>query len=404
MKKVSLNGIINIIIFLYIVSLYVLTYRAGLHLISNALALGLIVSIWANFLVTRRKLVFNKFLFLFLLFIIICSISIFYALDPSLALTKVRTLLLIFLVMFSLVNHIDSYEKIEKFIKHIVYSGIIASLYILSTSDFSQLTRFGGELGNVNAIGMIIGISTTFCFYFIITEKKRTYIFFMVPMLSTILLTGSRKSLLFVVMNILLIVYLKNRGNLKSIFKFVVITMAIMLIFYFVTFNVPLFYQIVGVRLENMFNFILGHGTIEGSMNTRAFMIDVGVEMFKNKPLTGYGIDNFRILYGNIIGGIGTYSHNNFIELLVDVGIIGFITYYFTHTLILKSLFRSSKMVVNSTLCFTFIAIIISYTILGLSLVYYDSKHFSFLLAVASSIGKTLEKTSLPLTEVTIQS
>lgn len=178
MKKVSLNGIINIIIFLYIVSLYVLTYRAGLHLISNALALGLIVSIWANFLVTRRKLVFNKFLFLFLLFIIICSISIFYALDPSLALTKVRTLLLIFLVMFSLVNHIDSYEKIEKCIKHIVYSGIIASLYILSTSDFSQLTRFGDELGNVNAIGMIIGISTTFCFYFIITEKKEPTYFY----------------------------------------------------------------------------------------------------------------------------------------------------------------------------------------------------------------------------------
>ena len=61
-------------------------------------------------------------------------------------------------------------------------------------SDFYKITRYGDKLGNVNEIGMIIGISATFCFSFF-RKRKYGYLMFLLIMIITILLTGSRKSL-----------------------------------------------------------------------------------------------------------------------------------------------------------------------------------------------------------------
>jgi len=339
-----------------------------------------------NVLLNRRKLIYNKLLFIFLIFIAICTISIFYALDQSISISKVKTLILIYIVMISLVNYIDDYDKLRKTIIYFVYSGLLASIYILVNSDLSQVTRFGRILGNVNAIGMIIGISATFCYYIILIEKKYLYLPFLTIMILTILLTGSRKSLLFIIMNVIIISYLRNRNGLKNKFKFAVIAIMILFITYYLLFNIPFFYQIIGIRVETMLDFVFGEGTNEGSINTRAYMIQVGIEFIKNKPLTGYGINNYRVLYSSVLGGRDTYAHNNYIELMVDTGIFGVLIYYLIHVIMLKNLLKSSSLATNKTIYFVFAAIIISYMVLALSLVYYDSKHFSFVLTLASII------------------
>ena len=40
-------------------------------------------------------------------------------------------------------------------------------------------------------------------------------------------------------------------------------------------------------------------------------------------PLLGYGLNNYHLFHWS-----GVYSHNNYIEVLVSLGIIGFIIYY----------------------------------------------------------------------------
>lgn len=392
MIQLSLNNVINAIMFLYIISLYLFTYTED-FIVSNVLAILLVASIGANFLLTRRKLVFNKLLFIFLLFTAICSISVYYALDQSVAILKVRTLILIFIVTLSLVNYIDNSKKLKAFMSYFIYAGCLASIYILTKSDLSKLTRFGSELGNVNAIGMIVGISATFCFYIILHEKKYLYLMPFVIMTIIILLTGSRKSLLFICMNVVIIIYLRNRESLKGKIKFIFISLIILLIIAYLIFNVPVFYQIIGKRVENMFAFVLGEGTREGSINMRAYMIQAGFEMFKERPFTGYGIDNYRFLFSRLprAGGWETYSHNNVIELMVGTGIFGVLIYYLTHFVVLKDLFKSSKSKPYQTLCYTFIAIILSYTLLSVALIYYYDKHFNYILAVASVIGRIIK-------------
>ena len=207
-----------------------------------------------------------------------------------------------------------------------------------------------------------------------------------------ILLTGSRKSLLFVFMNIVIILYLNNRRGLKNKFKFFVLAGIILIIILYSIFNIPIFYQIIGYRMHNFFNLIFGHGTDEGSINIRLYMIKFGFELFQRRPLIGYGIDNYRFYFSKMPIGWDTYSHNNFIELMVGTGILGVLIYYLTHFIVLKKLFKTTKYSKDKIICYTFIAIIISYIILSMTLVYYYGKHFSFLLAVASVMGRIVKK------------
>lgn len=391
MKKNKIDSIIDGLMFLYILSLYILTYREGLNTISNLLALMLVATIWVNSLINGRKIAGNKLLIIHAVFIFICLFTALYAIDQATTLSKVRTLFLIFIVMFSLINYVDSFEKLKKVMAYFIYSGLIASVYIIINSDFTELMRFGGELGNVNAIGMSIAIATVFCFYIILNEKKYWYSFFLLVMIPCILLTGSRKALLFFIINTILIAYFRNRKSFSKILKFIFISTCVLLISYYFVFNIPLFYEIIGERMENMFSFLTGEGTDEASLNIRYSMAQVGMELFKNKPIMGYGIDNYRFLYA------GTYSHNNFIELMVGTGIFGVFIYYLAHLLVIKDLFHISKSKKLETLCFTFITIILSYIVLSPSLVYYDSKHFSILLVLASVICRITEPVSEPV-------
>src|SRR5699024_2422773 len=133
-KKITLTKIINIIILFYILSIYIFTFKENLNLISNILALFLIFLIWINLLITKRKIIFNKFLLIYLIFILICFFSIIYALDPIIAYTKVKTLVLIYILVFSITNYVDTFKKIQWIISSFVISGFFASIYILIVS------------------------------------------------------------------------------------------------------------------------------------------------------------------------------------------------------------------------------------------------------------------------------
>ncbi len=380
---------INILMLLYIISLYLFTYREGYTFVSNIIALALMGAIWINFLVMRQKLVFNKTVFAFLLFIVVCIISSFVAIDQDLVFSKVVTLGSIFLLMISLVNYIDSMEKLKKSINYFIYAGFIASLYIILSTDFSEITRIGAMLGNVNSIGIIIGISATFSFYLLITKYQIRQLLFLVVMLPIIVVTGSRKSLFFIIINFIVILFLNNSRSIKKIIKFVIISLLMLLIMFYLIYHVEFFYLILGTRMENFFAFITGNGTNEASLNMRSYMAKFGFSVFKYKPWLGYGIDNYRILLGRETGNV-TYAHNNFIELMVGTGLLGLIVYYLTHYYVLKSLYKMYQRYRKLTIYYPFIAIVFSYTILSISMVYYDDKHISIILAIGSVIGRIL--------------
>lgn len=390
MKKIKLNDIINLIMFLYILSLYIFTYQEGLNNVSNAIGLLLMGLIWLDRLFLRKRIIINSFLVVYSIFIIFSLFSVLYAIDSSVASIKVRTLILLFVLMLSLINYIDTLDKLHKFMKHFAYSGFFTSAYVIFNADFANITRFGSELGNVNAIGMILGISSVFCFYFMLEKKEIKFTPMLIINIIVIFLTGSRKSLLFIVFILIVLIFSKREKKLENNVKVFIWGAILVLIILYVIYNVPIFYQIIGRRMENMLDFAFGEGTKEGSMNMRFQMIQLGWDWFKERPLTGYGIDNYRLLLGEEIGRV-TYAHNNIIELLVGMGMFGTITYYLAQIIIIKDLYKSSKILPKS-LTYSFIAIILGYIFMSVGLVYYDNKHISIIIAVGSIIYRVGKK------------
>ena len=340
-------------------------------------------------LLQKKKFIFinnNSFLFFYFLFIIICIISYFYSLEPAISVIKIRTLSLYFIFVATLLNYVDDYDKLRKLIKYFIHSGVIASFYILFdflyNYGFSHFYRLGGVFGNVNTMGIIIGISTIFSFYFVLYERMCIYIFPIVITLILVLLTGSRTAFIFVLINIFFLIYFKFRGNLKNKIKSIILIVLILLLFYYLIFNVPIFYSLLGNRIDSYFRFFIGEEINEKSILLRDYMIRFGFEKFKEKPIFGWGIGNYEELFKKDIGYRG-YAHNNYIELLVDVGIIGMVAYYLMY---IFGLFKLKKLKIGKyeNFKYLFISLFLSILIIGYSSVYYYDKHFYILLAMAS--------------------
>ena len=144
-----------------------------------------------------------------------------------------------------------------------------------------------------------------------------------------------------------------SRKNIVSAALSVVIVCIGVLLLYSILINVDFLYELVGHRLQTAINGLLGlGGEIDTSTTTRATLIEKGLKWFNEKPWLGYGLDGFRIMHWQDYGSIGTalYSHNNFIEMLVDLGLVGFVLYYSLYVYIfikglkaLKSKTKSSK-------------------------------------------------------------
>ena len=383
MKKITLDKSINGLLYLYIFSLYFFTYVEGLFLISNGVLLLFLLLFWFNHIIKKEKIVFNKFLGLSIVFLFFVLISVLVAVDMNIAFGKLVTMIQIYIMMFTMVNYFDSKEKLYNVIRAFAISGLLATVYLFSVSDFSNIKRFGEELGNQNAIAVILTIAAVFSLVIYNKEKKLWYLLFWLLMVIMIFLTGSRKGFIFILLGSVITFYSSYNINLKTILPVALLIFILLISFYYAIMNIELFYNILGRRIEQMVEGAFGEGTTDGSFNTRMNMIKYGWDWFKEKPLFGYGINNYKVLYSRI-GFEETYSHNNVIELLVSVGLIGTIIFYLSYLGVLVNAFKIRKE--DRVLILAIVGIIIGYLIMSFGLVFYDSKHIAIIISMASVI------------------
>ena len=100
---------------------------------------------------------------------------------------------------------------------------------------------------------------------------------------------------------------------------------------------------------------------------------------FWQKPILGHGIDSFRTLYG-MLGGMETYSHNNFIEMLVSGGVVGFIIYYSIYVYIFKAMWRTTFIEKDSFSMCLFVIIFTMLLVQVSTISYYKTETYTILL------------------------
>lgn len=299
------------------------------------------------------------------------------------------------------VNYINNKEKIYFLLKTYAFAGAmlcVVAFNFYGMAVFEQTAnsiygiRIGEEFGNVNMIGMVSGYSVILALYFLLFQRnklvmKLVYIAIIVVCLSFTLLTGSKKALILIVMGLSTIFVLKGDMK-KAIFSrigYILLGIVGLLLLFWLIKQVDAFWYI-GQRIEEMFQTLIGN-EVSDTDHTRLYMIENSLEYFKNKPIFGNGVAYSYSLFG-------TYSHNNYAEILMNTGIVGFAVYYSSYIISIKRILCKN---LNSDKLWSIILIItVSICVLEFGLVDYYERYFQILLAIVS-VYLSFYKEQVPL-------
>lgn len=312
----------------------------------------ILVGLAGFYILCLKKIRLNTNILNICIFIIFLIASILWSWNQEYAIVRTKTVLIQFIIIFILYQFFY-FNNDEVFaIKGLAISGIILSLYTVyfyGIGGFISILSEGKRIGigfiNSNTLGIYCAITIIVGLFFALNEnKKYIYCFLILPMI-IVFASGSRKALVCTFLGIITI-YILNYDSRKSIntkIKEGLIIFFIMLVCIYVL-KLPIFETII-TRFTSMLNVFdaSNKSKIDPSTLERIHMIKIGFEQFLKTPLIGIGIGCSGILTLNEIGFI-TYLHNNYIELLATVGIIGTIIYYNIYYHIFKSLIKMIKL------------------------------------------------------------
>lgn len=208
-----------------------------------------------------------------------------------------------------------------------------------SSRHFSAL--FGKELiagGYLQKFGLF----AIFFFYSLKKDLifKKNYILFFIYIFIFIgiVLSGNRVPLILFLLSILVLVYF-NQEIKKYLKYFIIISIFVFFIIYNINNNLKIhfnnFYKNGIILIETTLFKDLSKESIELSKRPYVVEFFCAKLFIKQDPILGNGIRSFRAR----TGGCSTHPHNYYLEILVDLGLIGFV-------IILSIIFFISKKII----------------------------------------------------------
>lgn len=282
-------------------------------------------------LANKRAIKFGAVFPLLLLWMAWVLCSFFYTRQPALVVTSLRSLVVNIAIYLLIVNFFTNWSTIQRIIYTIYIALLINSLFSvqqwMENPDVSGFRATGVSL-DPNALGSMcvagVGISILSFWGSRSLKKKIVWVGLGGLLLFTVLLTASRTAnLALIALAIFLLAFFPKR---RVMILGVTIAFCLLLPF------APGSYKI---RMENLGEDILRAipGAAPGQQNIRGYLIESGLRMWRDHPIIGIGIGNFK-LFSKTVGynpgidwGKNVAAHNAYIELLAESGAIGFTIY-----------------------------------------------------------------------------
>ena len=216
----------------------------------------------------------------------------------------------------------------------VVEIPVSLALLISTAMSFGQmggLVRGAGSLEHATDLSTVIIISALLASRRVVAElnnsRPRIGVFalcggiFLVDLNAALNIAGSRGALIGIGAAALWI-YIEliwlSRRNFKATAGIIVAGIASYAVYVYAI-STTFFY-----RVQSMVRYFNDESVIrERSLYIRDDMFHDAVKLWEQSPLIGHGLDSFRFL-----AGYGTYSHNNYSEILSSLGIIGFALFY----------------------------------------------------------------------------
>ena len=282
----------------------------------------------------------------YLVFLLICGLSVIAAKNTSLVITRITELIIIFCLFLNLTILLkDKLNLLYRIVLIISISAFFQSgLALYKFTQFSRyvsvaeaLNTMTGNTGNINILAASLTIKVPFLLlgitYF--TGIKKKFLLFILFFVTTaIFLTGARASLLSLgaIIFVYIFYYLKTHSfsKLSLIKSFVLILPIIIALF---VSNRSFEKSKDNERYKSVENRITQINTTDASAKARLAYWGNALKMSQANPLLGIGLGNYRIEsipYEKTTENDFTVSldpHNDFLEVLAETGIVNAILY-----------------------------------------------------------------------------
>lgn len=371
----------------YILCVLVFDDSPTLYIFSNVVfaLLVLMTLLRKNFTIQK-----NAFSAVIVLFFIWTMASLLWCVDSSAVIADIKKQIL-FLVLIFCITHLCNVDNdYTTVFKWFIVAGIAYFISLMNTYGVQQFItsivtgiRIGDDFLQLNKLAMNCALISVISFNFLLEYKKKIYI---VPMGMTLFLmlgAESRRSFLVLLISLILsyLLFMQKEGNTnKKLVYFLGGICGLLFVIYIYT-SSTLFYGLNSRFLE------LSSSSNQDTL--RMLYLRYGVETFKNHPILGIGSGNSHIVT-LMAAGKKTYLHNNYVELLVNLGVIGFALYYYLYYYLIKRLRKTGKDNFENRIM---IVILIAQLVSDLGVTSYSYKFTYIIFALALGvIQKSIER------------
>ena len=318
--KINLTMLLNLTFSLFFLSQLFFAYTLFSRLML-ILFVASTIPLWTK----RMK---NNYFTAYVLFVAWAAILTYTTevLDSTVAKDMLKTLIWNSGFLFAFSHYITAIGSPLKFFDLYKKIAVIASIVAIITSagDVIAGGRLGGVL-NANVAGMLAAYGLIIQVYELLNDasKRRKVLPYLLLILFVVvvLFSASRKAFIIPFIGLYILVC-SNKPRKFVIYSFITFTIVGVVLWLMI--NVPSFYEVVGYRIESVLKFLNEEEFEDGSLVSRVDFVKLAWSYIERNYLTGYGLNCFYTLPG----AHGTYSHNNYVEIIFSTGIIGCIIYY----------------------------------------------------------------------------
>ncbi len=309
-------------------------------------------------------------------FLLFCGIGIKYAINRSVTTHYFSTLLYVLIINILILLYTSNRPRIVDGIIHTLIigatlSGVVAFakygfLAFLSSRMVERTS--GNSIGQYSAFAAVLILYVLRSRKEVLKKSSSLYKVLFIVNLIFVVLSASRKSLLYLLLPLIVDRISRSKNPIKII-ENVIGSFFLIVIVYFCLMKIGPLYKMVGHRIETLINGIKGIGRTDSSTYTRLILIQRGLEWFRQRPILGYGLAGFHAMNESLFGS-SYYAHNNYVEMLVDGGIIGTVIYYSLYIRSLVNYFKNRKTITKDNTIF--LGLLISILVCDYGMVTYN--------------------------------
>lgn len=329
--RISLNQVIIFVFLLINIGLYYGQYANLVSLSYVFLFLGFIIQ-WNK----KNRIKYIEFILYSLSFLFLAFLSIVWSFNPDDTISFVILLSKSIFISIIFLQLIENKKDLDIAFFGAGLGSLVYILIYISFIDFDnlgagRLQSFNDEIEyipNLNLVGIVGSFSFVYFLFTYFLSKKKLFIILAIISFVSVALLGSRKSILVMIFAVILLfpkLSLKFRLILTSLVSLILIS---------ISYVIPPDYLDF---IINRFMNVLDSNTVDASDEHRLEILYNSLNFIELNPFIGSGYYNFSALNYNYYGS-NLYSHNNFIETIVGLGLLGFILFYYGFYYIFKKM------------------------------------------------------------------